>query len=174
QFVFFRRNAVPVSLSRAERAAIRNEAIADAVGSLEEAVRQGVAVRKRREDDFARALARWRAWRAGGVWLAAVEQLEAEALRLRQDVELLGAAWDRGWTDAVGRLRAYLGRLEAVLRVFDSLFTTRGVPDEVTARLTRAQREELETRSAEESAQWLRDNWPAPAERGEAAFALSD
>jgi hypothetical protein len=172
QFLFFRRNAVPVSLSRAERSAIRAEAVTGGVELLEEAVRQGVAVRKQREGDFARSLARWRVWRAGGAWLTAADRLEAEALQQRQDVENQSVLWDQEWSDAVGNLRLYFGRLDAILRVFDSLFSARGAYEEVTARLTRAQREGLEARAAEEAVGWLRENWPAPSERVECAFAL--
>src|SRR5262249_4184181 len=151
QFLFFRRTTVPVTLSRAERAAIGNEAIAGAVASLEEAVQQGLAVRKRREEEFTRALLQWRTWRADGSWLAAVEQLEAQALQQSQDVECQSMLWAQGWAEAVRGVRVYLDRLEAILRVFDSLFRAKGAPDEKTTRLTRAQREGLETRKAEEA-----------------------
>jgi len=172
QLLFFRRSAVPVTLSRAERAAIRNEATAGAVAYLEEAVQQGLAVRKRREEEFARALLQWRTWRAGGSWLAAVEQLEAQALQQSQDVECQSTLWAQGWAEAVRGVRVYLDRLEAILHVFDSLFRAKGAPDEITTRLTRAQREGLQTRTAEEAVGWLRENWPAPSERVEAVFAL--
>jgi hypothetical protein len=71
-------------------------------------------------------------------------------------------------------LRDYLDRLEAILHVFDSLSCAKGAPDEITTRLTRAQREGLETRTAEEAVEWLRENWPAPSERVEAFFALRE
>jgi Protein kinase domain len=172
QFLVFRRNAVHVSLSRGERAVIRNAEIADALERLAEAVRQGLAVRQERARDFARAQTRWRTLRVGGLWLAAVDQLEAEALRQRQNVESRCASWDQGWRDAIGRLRVCLGRLDALLRAFDSSFTARAAPDEVTIRLTRAQREALDAQAAEEAADWLRENWPAPGDRVEAVFAL--
>jgi serine/threonine protein kinase len=174
QFLFFRRSAVPVTLSRAERGSIRNEAIAGAVAHLEEAVQQALALRKRREGEFTMALVQWRTWRAGGAWLAAVEQLEAQALQQWQEIEGQSALWVQGWTEAVGRLRVYLDRLEAILHVFDSLSCAKGAPDEITTRLTRAQREGLETRTAEEAVEWLRENWPAPSERVEAFFALRE
>jgi hypothetical protein len=174
QFLFFRRRAVPVTLSRAERAAIRDDAMADALARLVEAFQQGLAVRKRREVEFTTTLAQWRTWRAGGAWLAAVEQLEAQALQQWQEIESQNALWVQGWTDAVGRIRIYLGRLEAVLRVFDSLFRAKGAPDEITTRLTRSQREGLESRTVEEAVGWLRENWPAPSERVEAVFALRE
>jgi hypothetical protein len=172
QFLFFRRNAVPVSLSRAERSAIRSEAVFEAVDLLQESARQGAAARQRRECDFARSLAHWRSWRAGGAWLAAADQLEAEALRQQRDVEAQSASWLQGWADAAGALRNYLTRFDAILRVFDALFGAKGAHDEVTAKLTRAQREGLQVEAAEGAAGWLRENWPAPAERLEAAFAL--
>jgi hypothetical protein len=110
----------------------------------------------------------------GVSWLTAVDQLEAEALRQRQDVESRCDAWDLGWGEAAGRLRACLGRIDAILHAFDTLLAAKTAPDEVTVRLSRAQREALDLRAAEEAAGWLRENWPAPGERAEAVFALWD
>jgi hypothetical protein len=46
------------------------------------------------------------------------------------------------------------------------------VPEEVSVRLTRAEREALDQWGAEESVVWLEQHWPAPSERVEAIFAL--
>jgi hypothetical protein len=170
--LFFRRNAVDVSLSRSERSAIRNADVADALDRLADAVRQGRAVREQRARDFADAQARWRTWRAGRAWLAAVDRLEADALRQRQDVESRCAAWDRAWGDAAGRIRGCLSRIDTILNVFDSIFADKAAPDEATARLTRTQREALDAPAAEEAAGWLRANWPPPGEQAEVVFAL--
>jgi hypothetical protein len=101
-----------------------------------------------------------------------VDRLEADALRQRQDVESRGAAWDRGWGDAAGRIRGCLSRIDTILNVFDSLFADKAAPDEATARLTRTRREALDICAAEEAAGWLRENWPPPGEQAEAVFAL--
>ena len=61
-----------------------------------------------------------------------------------------------------------------LLRAYDSLLAATSAPDEVTVRLTRAQREALDLRAAEGAAAWLRENWPAPGDRVEAVLALRE
>jgi hypothetical protein len=56
--------------------------------------------------------------------------------------------------------------------LYDPLLAAAATPKEVTARLTRAQREALDPEAAGEAVTWLRQNWPAPAELVEARFAL--
>jgi hypothetical protein len=45
-------------------------------------------------------------------------------------------------------------------------------PEELSARLTRGQREALDLQDAEEAVAWLRRNWPMPSDNVEALFAL--
>jgi hypothetical protein len=171
-FLLFRRQAVYVALSPAERFAIRTEEVAASLERLADVVREGVAVRRRRAADFDNALARWRAWHSGRSWLAPLAQLESEALRQRRELEARSEAWDRGWSESADCLRDYLARVGAVLRPYDPLLSARAAPEEVSARLTRAQREALDLHAAEEAVAWLRRNWASPGDTVEALFAL--
>jgi hypothetical protein len=174
RLLLFGRKAVPVTLSRAERAAVRDEDIAVAQGRLESVVQQGAAARRQRIQDFEGSLAQWRAWCSGRSWLDPLNRLEEEALRQQKELEAACQHWDGGWAEAVGRLRRFLAEVAAVLKVYEPLTAAGAAPEEVTARLTRAQREALDLAGAEEAAAWLRQNWPAPGERVEAAFALAE
>jgi hypothetical protein len=98
-----------------------------------------------------------------------VERLEADALKQREAVGAALTAWERGWSEAERRLRTFLDQLGAVLEHFDRPTPGR---EEVTARLTRAQRGGLGLQAAEDSLAWIQGNWPAPGERVEARFAL--
>ena len=87
-------------------------------------------------------------------------------------MEAACGSWDRGWSRAADRLRECLSQVQSILRAYDPLLATSATPKEVTARLTRAQRETLELEMAEEAVAWVEQNWPSPAERVEARFAL--
>ncbi|HZV05668.1 MAG TPA: hypothetical protein VE999_11350 [Gemmataceae bacterium] len=168
----FRRKSVRVPLSRAERSAIRSDELGDALERLEAAVRDGVTARRRRAADFEGALARWRASFAGRSWLDALARLESDALGQRQDLEAASDAWDRCWTEAVDRLRDWLAKTNAVLSNYEQLLSANPFVEEVSARLTRVQRETLEPAVCGEAVLWLERNWPAPSEKVESAFAL--
>jgi hypothetical protein len=174
QFLFFRRHAVLLPLSRAERAAIRDGEIDAALQELVAVVQQGEAVRQQRACDFDASLERWRSWYAGRSWLDAFQKLEAEALRQRHEVEACCAMWDQGWAIALGQLRNCLTQIRAILGCYDRLLSAGASLEEVSARLTRAQRDALELGDAETAAAWIRQNWPSPGERLEALFALSE
>jgi hypothetical protein len=174
QLLFFRRNAAYVSLSRAERAAVRNSEIAEALERLVQVVRRSQVVRQQRARDFAAALNRWRTWRAGNPWLGAVDELEGAALRQRQELDARCASWDQEWEETVGCLRAFFEHLGAILRPFDSSLADKSAPEEVTLRLSRARREGLDLPAAEQAESWIRQHWPPPADRMEAVFALWD
>jgi hypothetical protein len=168
----FRRQSTRVPLSRAERSAIGNEELAAALERLSAAVQEGVVARERRAADFDGALARWRASFAGRSWLEALAQLEADALRQRRNLEAPSDVWGQGWSTAVNRLRNWLAQVNTLLSNYELLRTANPVPEEVSARLTRAQREALDLKGAEEAVVWLQRNWPAPNEKVEAVFAL--
>jgi hypothetical protein len=172
RFFFFRRHAAAVSLNRTERMAVSLDAVEAGLERLAAAVERGLEVRRRRALDFAGALARWRAWRAGRDWLDGLARLEADALRQRQRVEEDCAAWDREWARAHQQLRRCLGQVKGVLRGFDALLAARPAPEEVAVRLTRGQREALDLPAAGEAVDWLERSWPAPGDRVEAVFAL--
>jgi hypothetical protein len=135
-------------------------------------VREGVAARRRRAEDFRAALSGWRTWCAGRSWLGSVGQLEADAIGQRDAAEAACASWDRDWSEAETRLRECLGRVRAVLRSYDAPLSAGTTLKEATVRLTRAQRQALGLDQAEESATWVLTNWPDPGDEVEAAFAL--
>jgi hypothetical protein len=170
-FVFHRR-AVHVPLSRAERAAIRNEDVGAALERLSGAVQESHTAREERGRDFERVLGRWRAWCSGRSWLGAVAGLEADALRQWQALAAAGAAWDEEWTGATGRLRNWLTAIDAVLQAYDALLSTDPPSEEVQVRLTRTRRETLDQREAAEAVAWLEQYWPSPGDRLESLFAL--
>jgi hypothetical protein len=172
QFFFFRRRAVRLPLNRAERSAIRNGELRAALEQLSAVVHQGVMARAQRAADFAGALARWRSWLAGRSWLDTLGRLEADALRQRQNLEAGDEAWDQTCSGAVDRLGAWLTRIDTLLDNYGALLSAEAAPEEVSVRLTRAQREALDPGGAEEAVTWLGRNWPAPGERAEAVFAL--
>ena len=168
----FRRQSVRVPLSRAERSAIRSDDLGTALERLETTVREGVAARERRAADFEGALAKWRASFAGRSWLDALARLESDALRQRRDLEAASDVWDQGWSEAVGRLRNWLAKTNTLLSNYERLLSANPSVEEVSARLTRTQRETMEPTVAGEAVIWLERNWPAPSEKVEAVFAL--
>jgi hypothetical protein len=172
QFLLFRRHTVRLPLNPAERLAIRNEEVGGSLERLADAVRKGGSVRRQRAADFESALARWRAWCSGPSWLAGLARLEAEALRQRRELEASFDAWDQGWARAVSHLRSSLAKINTLLQPYDPLLSANPAPEEVSARLTRVQREALDLKGAEEAIAWLERNWPAPSEKVEATFAL--
>jgi hypothetical protein len=169
--LLFRRRAVQVPLSRAERLSVRTEDIEAALARLEEVVEKDRTAREQRKRDFDRVLASWRAWCSGRSWLGAVARLEAEAVRQWRDLEAACAAWDAEWEEAVDQLREYLAATAVVLRPYDRLLAPEPV-EEIYVRLTRAQREALDLSGAEEALGWLEPNWPSPGDRLEGLFAL--
>jgi serine/threonine protein kinase len=171
-FFFFRRRAVPVALNRVERAAISADAVEAGLEHLAEAVQKGAEVHSRRSQDFARALAQWRAWGSGRAWLDGLAQLEADALRQRRQVDDDSTSWEQEATQALQQLRRGMGRINEVFRFFDGPLAARPAPEEVVVRLTRKQREMLDFKAAAEAITWLDQNWPAPGEKVEAIFAL--
>jgi hypothetical protein len=172
RLVFFRRQSVRVPLSRAERAAIRDEAFGAGLEGLVSTVHKAIVARQRRAGDFERALARWRTWRAGRAWLDALSGLEAAALGQRGELEDNDRSWDQGWDAALAGLRDCLAHVSTALRGYDALFVADPAADEVSIRLSRIQREAIDTRAVEQAGAWLRENWPAPSEQVEALFAL--
>jgi hypothetical protein len=170
--LLFRRQMVRVPLSRAERSAIRNGELAAALERLAAAVREGGAARGHRAADFAGALSRWRAWLAGRSWLEGLARLEADALRQRQDLEAAYHVWDGEWSQAHERLGGWLAKVGGLLKDYEPLLAADPAPEEVSARLSRAQREALDLAGAEEAVAWLQRHWPAPGEKVEALFAL--
>jgi hypothetical protein len=172
RFLVVRRKAARVPLNRAERAAIPDAATAAALDRLAGAVRDGEAARARRAADFKDALLAWRTWRTGRSWLDAVARLEADALRQREEAEAASDSWDRDWSGAEDRLRECLARVRAILRTYDAQLAAGTAPQEVTVRLTRAQRQALGLDITEEVVGWLHQDWPAPGDRVEAVFAL--
>jgi hypothetical protein len=139
---------------------------------LETAVREGVAARERRAADFEGALAKWRASFAGRSWLDALARLESDALRQRRDLEAASDVWGQRWSEAVGRLRNWLAKTNTLLSNYEPLLSANPSVEEVSARLTRTQRETVEPTVAGEAVIWLERNWPAPSEMVEAVFAL--
>jgi hypothetical protein len=172
RLLLFRRQAVRVPLSPAERLAIRSEEIGASLERLADAVRKAATARRQRAADFASALAKWRGWHAGRSWLAPLAQLEAAALRQWRELEARFDAWDQDWAGAVNRLRGSLAKIHALLQPYDPLLSADSAPEEVSARLTRGQREALDLQDAEEAVVWLRRNWPTPSDNVEALFAL--
>jgi serine/threonine protein kinase len=168
----FRRQSVHVPLSPAERLAIRSEEIGAALERLTDAVRKAVAARRQRAEDFESALAKWRGWHSGRSWLAPLAQLETEALRQWRELEAGFDVWDKGWTGTVNRLRSSLAKIDALLRPYDPLLSASSAPEEISARLTRVQREALDLQDVEEALAWLRQNWPMPSDKVQALFAL--
>jgi hypothetical protein len=171
-FFLFRRRAVRLPLNRAERSAIRNTELRAALEQLSAVVHHGIQARAKRAADFAGAVARWRSWLAGRSWLDTLGGLEADALRQRQEVEASDEGWDESWSRAVDRLRDWLTKMDALLKHYEPLLAAKGAPEEVSVRLSRAQREALDSSGAEEGVAWLGQNWPAPSETVEALFAL--
>jgi hypothetical protein len=139
---------------------------------LENAVRDGVTSRRRRAADFEGALARWRASFAGRSWLDALARLESDALGQWRDLEAASDAWDQEWSEAIDRLRNWLAETSSVLSNYEQLLSTKPFVDEVNARLTRTQRENMDPAIGGEAVLWLERSWPAPSEKVEAAFAL--
>jgi serine/threonine protein kinase len=172
RFLFFRRRAIRLPLSRDERSAIRNDELRAALKQLSAAVHEGVVARGRNATGFEAALARWRAWFGGRSWLDALARLEAEALRQRQNLEAGYRAWDQAWSRSVNRLSQWLTEVDTLLEKYQPLLSVDAVPEEVSVRLTRAQRELLDLSGAEEAVVWLQRNWPPPGETVEAVFAL--
>jgi hypothetical protein len=173
-FLFFHRQAARVPLSRAERVAIRNEEIRAALERLVDTVDEGFTVRRRRAREFEDSLARWRAWCAGRSWLDALSRLRGEAFRQQQRLEALYDRWNDDWSRAINRLRHCLAQIDTVLQVYEPLLSDGSIPDEVSPRLTRTQREASDLSGAEEGIAWLQRNWPAPSENVEALFALRE
>jgi hypothetical protein len=172
QLIFFRRGAAYLPLSRTERSAIPDREWANAVDQLESFVVKGEAVREQRALHFETALARWRGWHAGRSWLDALEQLEAEALRQRHQMEDACAEWHKEWKAVQRDLRACQTGIQEALRPYAPLLSPEDPPEEVSARLTRTQRQAIDLESALAAADWLRHNWPAPSERLEALYAM--
>jgi hypothetical protein len=169
---FFRRNAAQLPLSRGERVAIRDQEMKAALDQLEGAVSQAVAVGRNRAQDFDLSLQKWRSWCAERRWLDALHQLEADAIRQRQQVEAECAAWDKGWTVALGQLRDCLTQIQAVLSRYDQLPAGETASEELTVRLIRVQRQAIDLPLAQAAAAWVQENWPGPIDRVEALLAL--
>ena len=148
RLVLFRRNVAHVPLSRSERAAIRDGKLAAALDSLTTIVQQCIEAHRQRGQAFDASLAKWRTWCAGQTWLESVRRLEAEAIRQRQHVQDRCATWDEGWSEALDNLRQYLVRITSVLHGYELLLSS-PTPEEVTVRLTRAQREALDLQAAD-------------------------
>jgi hypothetical protein len=172
RFLLFRRRAVRLPLSRDERSAIRNDELRAALEQLAAAVHRGAGARERNAAGFETARARWRTWLGSRSWLEALASLEAEALRQRQNLESAYDAWDRAWSRSVNRLSDWLTEVDTLLEKYKPLLSVHAVPEEVSVRLTRAQRELLDLSGAEEAVVWLQRNWPPPGEAVEAVFAL--
>jgi hypothetical protein len=169
---FFRRNVVHLPLNHTERSSVRDAEIETVLQGLETAVQQGMAVSQQRARDFSAALEEWRSRYASHSWLDGLVRLEADALHQRQQVEECCAVWLHGWELALRQLRDCLTKIRAVLGRYDPLLSGGVLSEEVTLRLTRAQREAIDLRAVGVAAQWLQQNWPAPSERVEALLAL--
>jgi serine/threonine protein kinase len=172
RFVLFRRNAVHIPLSRPERAAICDRELAAALEGLSATIQETIEGHGQRSEAFDNALALWRTWCSGHAWLESVQQLETEAIRQRQELQNRCHQWDEGWSKAAGDLRQCLYRIASVLQAYEPLHLSRTAPEEVSARLTRAQREALDLQAADQAASWLKESWPRPSDRVEAVFAL--
>jgi hypothetical protein len=172
RLLFFRRKAALVPLNRTERSAIHDGEMAASLERLASAVRESEAARRRRDGDFEHALSAWRAWRAGRSWLDSVTRLEVDALGQREEVEEACSKWDRDWSRVRSRLEEYLEQVREVLRTYEPLRVDGLTRKDIAARLTRTQRAALEPEAAEQTAGWLRQNWPGPADQVEARFAL--
>jgi serine/threonine protein kinase len=172
KLVFFRRSAVHLPLSRSERSAIPDREMATAIDRLESFVAKSEAVSEQRARHFETALARWRDWHADRSWLDALQHLETDAIRQRQQVETECVEWNKGWKAAQRDLRACLSGIQGVLGSYAPLLSPQGGPEEIAARITRAQRQAINLESARAAANWLRENWPAPSERLEALYAM--
>jgi hypothetical protein len=171
-FFLFRRQVVRVPLTRAERLAIRDEELRNALEGISAAVQQSLLARRERAADFAGALAQWRALCLGHSWLDNLGRLEAEALGQRKDLEARCDAWYEEWSQTSHWLRDWLTKTDALLKPYAPLLSADSVADEVSARLTRVQREALDRSGIEAAIAWLERNWPAPSETVEALFAL--
>jgi serine/threonine protein kinase len=172
RMVLFRRNVARVPLSRSERAAIRDGELAAALEGLTAAVQQSVEAHRQRGLAFDASLAKWRTWCAGHAWVESVRQLEIEAGRQRRDLQDRCATWDEGWSEATDNLHRFLNQITSVLHGYEPLLSSAKTPEEVSVRLTRAQRESLDLQSADQVARWFKENWPRPSDRVEAVFAL--
>jgi hypothetical protein len=171
-FFFFRRQAASVALDRAERAALATETVEAGLDRLNRAVQGGIEARQRRARDFGAALALWRSWASDRAWLEGFGGLEADALRQRARLDESCRAWEQAWARALHQLRDGLARVKEILHSFDALLAARPAPEEVTVRLTRAQREGLRLADSAEALGWLERQWPAPGDRVEGIFAL--
>jgi hypothetical protein len=143
-----------------------------ALDQLEGAVSQMVAVGRNRAQDFDLSLQKWRSWSADRRWLDALHELEADAIRQRQQVEAECAAWDKGWAVALGQLGDCLTQIHAVLSRYDPLLAGDTASEELTVRLTRVQRQAIDLALAQTAAAWVQENWPGPIDRVEALLAL--
>src|SRR5262249_35332604 len=151
RFVFFRRKAAYVPLSRTERAAIHDAELAAALANLTSTVEHSIAARRERAKRFESALAQWRTWCSGHSWLESVRQLEPGALRQRQALEDESTSWDQSWSEAARHLHHWLEHVASMLRAYDQLLASRSAPEEVAVRLSRAQRESLGLQAAKEA-----------------------
>lgn len=174
RLLVFRRRAVRVPLSRVGRAAVRDEEIGAALEAVRQAMDKAAAARRLRGQDFERALARWRVWRAGHPWLEALDQLETAALGQRRQVDARAASWEQEGAGHLRRIEECLGGLKEVLDRFDALLRADLSAEEVVARLSRSRREAVNVAAAAEAGRWLRQNWPPPGDCVESLFALWD
>jgi serine/threonine protein kinase len=172
RLLLFRRNSAPVTLSQAERDAVREQEIALALDQLEGAAQRGRMMRQQRGRDFAAALQRWRSWCASRSWLDGVLQLEADAIKQWELVDACCRSWEEGWDNALGGLRDGLTQISVILHSYAPLLAGEGAAEEVTIRQRRSQREALDLQAIESAVAWLQENWPAPSERVEALYAL--
>jgi hypothetical protein len=173
-YFFLRRHAVRVPLSRGERTVIRDEEIAAALDRLVQAAGEGIAVREQRAKDFENALAKWRAWHTGRRWLDALTRLETDALRQWQALGEGCELWEQNWNRSIEQVRGCLSQITDLLHAYAPLTLANSSREEVSARLTRSQREALDLAATEEALVWLERNWPAPGEKVECLFALSE
>src|SRR5262249_44907614 len=134
----FRRHAVRLPLTLAERTAIQNVELGAALDRLSAVVQEGGRAREQRAAAFEGARARGRTAFTGRPWLASLSRLEGDALRQRQELEAGDEAWDQSWGQAVDRLHGWLTRIDTLLDSYDPLLAD-PVPEEVSVRLTRAE-----------------------------------
>jgi hypothetical protein len=172
RLVLFRRHVAHVPLSRPERAAIRDRELASALEELTATIQHSVEAHCQRSQAFDNALAMWRTWCSGYDWVESVLQLEVEAVRQRQDMQERCAHWDESWSEAARTLRQFLDQIASVLHAYEPLLLSRAVSEEISVRLTRAQREALDLQAADRAADWLKASWPRPSDRVEAVVAL--
>jgi hypothetical protein len=172
QFFVFKRQRAAVSLTRGERRAVCDADAVTALQQLVEKIQQGARVHEQRRHDFQSTLARWRTWCAGRSWLEALSHLEADAIRQHEEIEAASNRWEQEWTTAVSGLRRCLEEIQLILRPYAPLLTAEATLEEITASLSRLQREGLKLRATEPGLRWLEENWPTVADRVEAVFAL--